>query len=212
MDGRTELTKGILKQYVWAYGDYQQDKWNELFAIAEFAYNNSYQETIKWRYFYANYKINLKHQVIIHMITENIISATGMKELQDTLLAEMAMAQLQDKENHDHHREPNLKIKRGDIAWLLPRNPKTTRPFINLDWKKIGLFKKTTKIDLNAYKLDLPPWMRIHNIFHICLLKPWEYNKFPSHAQEPYSPVQMKEEDEYQLYEIMDSEPYSNKV
>ena len=67
--------------------------------MAEFTYNNSYQETIKTTPFYPNYGINPEHQLITHMMTKKITSATGMKELHDTLQAEMVTAQLRHKEN-----------------------------------------------------------------------------------------------------------------
>ena len=76
-DGQTERTNGILDQYLRVYVNYQQDNWNELLPMAEFAYNNSYQETIKTTPFYANYGINPEHQLITHMMTEKITSATG---------------------------------------------------------------------------------------------------------------------------------------
>ena len=62
--------------------------------MAEFAYNNGYQETIMTTPFYANYGINTEHQLITHMMTQKITSATGMKELHDTVQAEMATVQL----------------------------------------------------------------------------------------------------------------------
>lgn len=45
-DGRTERTNSILEQYLRAYINDQQDNWTELLPMAEFAYNNSRQETI----------------------------------------------------------------------------------------------------------------------------------------------------------------------
>ena len=53
-DGQTERTNAILEQYLRAYVNYQQDNWNELLPLAEFAYNNGYQETIKTTPFHAN--------------------------------------------------------------------------------------------------------------------------------------------------------------
>ena len=53
-DGQTEQTNGILEQYLRAYINYQQDNRNELLPLAEFAYDNGYQETIKTTPFYAN--------------------------------------------------------------------------------------------------------------------------------------------------------------
>ena len=101
--------------------------------MAEFAYNNSYQETIKTTPFYAKYGINLELQLIRHIIATKITSAMAMKELHDTLQAEMATAQLQHKENYDQHRKPDPKLKSGDMVWLLPRNIHTTRPSRKLD-------------------------------------------------------------------------------
>ena len=46
-DGQTERTKAILEQYLLAYINYQQRNWTELLALAQFAYNNFKQETIK---------------------------------------------------------------------------------------------------------------------------------------------------------------------
>ena len=200
-DRQTERINGILEQYLQAYVNYQQDNWNELLPMTEFAYNNSYQETIKTTPFYTNYAINPEHQLITHMMTEKITSATGMKELHDTLQAEMMTVQLRHKENHDHHRKPYPNLKSGDMVWLVPRNIHTTRPSRKLDWKKIGPFKITAKIGSNAYKLDLPPSMRIHNTFHISLLEPYEDNKLPSQIQQPRPPIQIEGEDQYELDE-----------
>ena len=75
--------------------------------MAEFAYNHGYQDTIKTTPFYANYGINPEHQLITHRMTDKITSANGMKELHDTLRAEMTTAQLRHKENYDRHRKPD---------------------------------------------------------------------------------------------------------
>ena len=96
----------------------------------------------------------------------------------------MVTAQLRHKENYDHHKKPDPNLKSGDMVWLLPRNIHTTRPSKKLDWKKIGPFKITSKIGSNAYKLDLPPSMRIYNTFHNSLLEPYENNKFPFQIQD----------------------------
>ena len=180
--------------------------------MAEFAYNNSYQETIKTTPFYANYGINPEHQLITHMMTQKITSTTDMKELHDTLQAEIATAQLRHKENYDQHRKPDPNFKSGDMVWLLPRNIHTTPPSRKLDWRKLGPFKITAKIGSNAYKLDLPPSMRIHNTFHISLLEPYENNKFPSQIQQPPPPIQIEGKDEYELDEIIDSRLHYNKL
>ena len=61
-DGKTERTNAILEQYLLAYVNYRQDNWNELLPLAEFAYNNGYQESMKTTPFYAHYGRNPEHQ------------------------------------------------------------------------------------------------------------------------------------------------------
>ena len=100
-DGQTERTNAILEQYLRAYINYQQDNWNEYLPLAEFAYTNGYQETIKTTPFYANYGRNPEHQLMNHMITEKETSAGDIEQLHQTLREEMKTAQLKQKENYD---------------------------------------------------------------------------------------------------------------
>ena len=146
------------------------------------------------------------------MMTEKITSVTGMKELHDTLRAEMAMAQLRHKQNYDHHGKPDLNLKSGDIVWFLPCNVHTTRPSKKLDYKKIGASKILAKIGISAYKLGFPPSMKIHNTIHLSLLESYQDNQFPSQIQEPPPPIQIEGEDEPELNKISDSRLYYNKL
>ena len=172
------------------------------------AYNNGYQETIKTTPRYTNYGINLKHQLITHMMTENIASANGMKELHDTRRAEKATAQPRDKENYDRHRKPDPNHKSRDMVWFLPRNVHTRRPWKKLDYQKIGQFKILARIGTSAYKLAFPPSMKIHNTIHISLLEPFQDYRFPSQIQEPPPPIQIDGEEEHELDKIIDSRLY----
>jgi len=67
-DGQTERTNAILEQYLRVYINYQQDDWCGYLPLAEFAYNNGYQETIKNTHFFANYGTNPEYEMISHLI------------------------------------------------------------------------------------------------------------------------------------------------
>src|ERR1700743_371535 len=127
-DGQTERTNAILEQYLHSYINYQQDNWSNLIAIAEFAYYNVYQETIKTTPFYANYGRNPEHQLMNHIITGKGTTAENMENLHQTLRDEMNNAQIRQKENYNQHRKPDPNLKSGDMVWFIPRNVKTTRP------------------------------------------------------------------------------------
>jgi len=144
--------------------------------MAEFAYNNGYQESIKHTLFFANYGTNPEYHAIGHLIQGEMTSPEDMSQLHDTLPAEMTEAQMRHKEYYDAQRKPDPNLQQGDMVWLLPRNIRTTRPCKKLDYKKIGQFKILASIGTSAYKLDLLPSMRIHNTFHIALLELYNDN------------------------------------
>jgi len=67
-DRQTKRANDILEQYLRAYINYQQDDWCGYLPLAEFAYNNRYQETIKNTDFFTNYGINSEYEMIGHLI------------------------------------------------------------------------------------------------------------------------------------------------
>jgi len=178
--GKTERTNSTLEQYLRAYVNYQQQNWKELLPMAEFAYNNGYQESIKCTPFFANYGVNPEYQTIGHLMQEKITPPEDMSQLHDILQAEMMEAQLRHQEYYDAGRKPDPNLQSGDMVWLLPRNIRTTRPCKKLDYKKIGPLKILARIGESAYKLDLPPSMRIHNTFQNSLLELYQDDKFSS--------------------------------
>lgn len=53
-DGQTERANQILEQYLYIYCSYQQDNWDQLLALAEFAYNNAPNTSTGITPFFAN--------------------------------------------------------------------------------------------------------------------------------------------------------------
>ena len=54
--------------------------------------------------------------------------------------------------------------------------------------------------------------MKIHNTIHICLLEPYQDDRFPSQVQEPPPPIQIEGEHELELDEISDSQLHYEKL
>jgi len=211
-DGQTERTNSTLEQYLRAYVNYQQDNWKELLPMAEFAYMNGYQESIKSTPFFANHGVNPEYQTIGHLMQGKITPPEDMSQLHDTLQAEMTEAQLRHKEYYDAGRKPDTNLQSGDMVWLLPSNIRTTRPCKKLDYKKMGPFKILAKIGGSTYKLNLPPSMRIYNTFHISLLQLYNDDKLPTQRTQPPPPIIIEGEPEYELEQIIDSRIHYGKL
>ena len=216
-DGQTERVNATMEQYLRAYCNYQQDNWAELLTTAEFCYNNTVSSTTKQTPFFANYgyhpnndiahsKQNTKPTPEVH---EYI---TRLTELQETLRHEIRYAQETQSKQANKRRSPDPTLKPGDRVWLQNRNTKTTRPSKKLDYKRLGPFTINKRIGLRAYKLNLPPSMKIHPTFHISLLEPYNNNPIPGHIQPPPPPVIINEQEEYEIEQVLDSKKLYNKI
>jgi len=85
IDRQTERTNAILEQYLRGYINYQQDDWCGYLPLAEFAYNNGYQENIKNTPFFANYGINPEYEMIGHLIQGKQTKPEEMTQLHESL-------------------------------------------------------------------------------------------------------------------------------
>jgi hypothetical protein len=90
--------------------------------------------------------------------------------------------------------EPTL--KEGDRVYLIRKNIKTERASDKLDHKKLRPYKISKVVGRVNYKLQLPPQMRIHPVFHISLLE-----KAPPGAP-PAPDIQIEPINPDQVYEV----------
>jgi hypothetical protein len=77
--------------------------------------------------------------------------------------------------------------------------------------KQYGLYQIIKKISPVAYQLQLPPTMKIHDVFHVDLLSPY---KVMEAYGEPYTcppPVIEEEEDQCEINAILDMRRYGKK-
>jgi len=102
-------------------------------------------------------------------------------------------------------RIPLPKLEVGDEVWLLHRNVKTTCPSMKLDFKCLGKFRILQKVSSHTYKLDLPPSMKVHPVFHVSLLEPSATDPLPGQVQPAPPPIIADDEPEWEVDEIVDS-------
>jgi hypothetical protein len=216
MDGQTERTNATLEQYLWVYCNYQQDNWKTLLPIGEICYNNMKSKTLGVIPFYVNFGYHPRFQPDLRAAgnpTPDVPDyISSLNNLHDQLRAEIQWAQMEQVEQVNKSRKPDPILQEGDKVWLKRKYMKTTHPSNKLDYKLIGPYPILEKIGSKAYKLELPPSINIHPVFHLSLLEPAATRNppLPGHIQPPPPPVIVNGEEEWEVEEILESYYHCN--
>ncbi|KAB5589419.1 Retrotransposable element Tf2 [Ceratobasidium theobromae] len=198
-DGQSERMNQWLEGYLRTFGNTRQDDWAHWLPLAEFAYNNHVNRSTKKAPFEIVYGRTLEWKDSGR--TTEIIHAdewgTRIRAVQDEARACLEMGW------RDPGSVSDLNV--GDRVMLLRTNIRSDRPSQKLDSKKLGPFTILRKISSHAFKLDLPPSLCIHPVFHVSLLSKWlEEDKFDRPKPKPRIFVSEEGEEEQEVQEILD--------
>jgi len=108
--------------------------------------------------------------------------------------------------------QPNIEV--GDLVMLNAKNIRTKRPSKKLSPKLYGPFKVLEKKGSRAYKLEISPRWKIHHVFHVSLLEPYQASNRPTREQPPRDPEEIEGDLEWEVERIVKSEiiSYTRKV
>lgn len=124
------------------------------------------------------------------------------KETQKAL--EEATTRMKTQYNKKRHAAHKYSI--SDRAWLDAMNLHLPQPKKKLNDKHIGPFKILEKAGVSAYKLKLLPHWKIHLHFNEKFLTPYTPLVFPNQELPPPPPPDLiKDEEEYEIEEVLDS-------
>jgi len=210
-DGQTEWLSQTIEAYLRAFVSKQQNDWVRLLPKTEFAYNNSVTTGNGMSPFYANYgfhpvamgpasmePLNPGSQIYTHwMQTVHEESRKGLEDTQERMRRYTDPTQ----------KEPPV-YQVGDLVMPNSRNIKTCRPSRKLDHKNHGPFQIEKIVSPLAIRLTLPRKWKIHNVFHVSLLKPYQTSKHrappgPSKVLQEADDIEQSEE--YDVEEVMSS-------
>ncbi|KAG8942886.1 hypothetical protein FRC04_003461 [Tulasnella sp. 424] len=197
------------------YCSHRQDDWDELLPFAEFSYNNAMHSSTGETPFMATRGYNPTFTNMPSGAQSNPSAKDRLdriQEVQKEIRAAMSLAQEKQKEFYDRHRQESPEYAIGDKVWLEARNIKTDRPSTKLVAKRLGPFVIETKVSSHAYKLTLPPTMRIRPVFHISLLTPHVTDTILGRVQQPPPPIIVDEQEEWEVEKILNSRFYYRRL
>ncbi|KAF8753791.1 reverse transcriptase [Rhizoctonia solani] len=103
-----------------------------------------------------------------------------------------------------------LEFEIGEEAWLDAKNLKLKTLSPKLTNQKVGPFKVSEKISDQAYRLELPPSMQVHNVFYMGLLSKVRRDDKRTFKNR-LLPVTIDGEEEYEVEGITDMEKQDGK-
>jgi hypothetical protein len=216
-----------MKRYLRNYCNYQQDDWSKWLSMTEFVFNAVTSAFTELFAFMTNYEFesrmsfqssnsnDLKERLsakkrVLTQKTENI--AEKMRNIWDFTKKTLVNAQEIQKKYVDKKKKNSSEYKINDMIWLSTKNIKIERSFRKLDHKWIESYK-VKKILRNVCQLDLSSSMKIHNTFHISLLRSASNDSLIEQIQSSsFSIVIKDEEKEYEINNILDSRYHYDKL
>ena len=202
-DGNTERVNRMVEQILRAHVGPRPTEWDDHLSMVEFAINNSHHSSTKYTPFFMNYGQHPLTPLTLQVIKENKVPAaykftSDMRHILQEAKANLEAAQDRMKAYADKHRQEK-RYQEGDQVLLSTKNLNPKYGTRKLFPKYIGPYTITKTIGDRAYELDLPKNMRIHNVFHISLLKEWKGGTLPH----PPPPIEIDGELEWEVEEIL---------
>ncbi|TPX36791.1 hypothetical protein SeLEV6574_g08003 [Synchytrium endobioticum] len=210
-DGQSERLNQELEAYLRCFSSFEQDNWAPLLPQAEFVHNNSFHSTIGMSPFCAMYghdaEIGLLEKSNVSITIQSPTADTVKKRFQDinkVLHFHFEKAQNRHKKAADESRREEPKLEIGDEVMISTRNVRTNRPSKKLDYKWIGPYYVKRRINPVAFEIELPHNLKIHNVFHVSLLKRYNRPSDPSRQLPKPPPLRVLEDEEYDIREVLD--------
>jgi len=203
-DGASERANQSLEQYLRMFCGTQQNNWHAWLPIAQYTKNSWPSATTKK----APFDLLVGYTPRVHQPTRSTDIPTLEKHLTNIKEAREATQEAQRKAQDSWIKQkPRYKpFAIGDRVWLEGTNlnlPANVTP--KLSPRRYGPFWVVAIISNTAFKIELPPHWKIHNVFHASLLTPYRETEAHSPNWIEPPPDIIEGEPEWEVEQILQS-------
>ncbi|GJP78684.1 hypothetical protein CLOP_g8953 [Closterium sp. NIES-67] len=207
IDGQTERLNQIVEQLLQAACKDEISKWDLHLPVLEFAYNNAtHAATGKTPFFlcYGRHPLTPQQPTASATVQPAHDFITTMHQLWDRTHKRLLDIQQQQKRQADRHRNDHT-ITVGDHVLLDTRNLDISHLPSKLRPRFCGPFLVEAQVTPVTFRLRLPATWKIHNAFHVQLLKPYRDPNtiFIRRQPPPPPPVLVHNEPEYEVESVL---------
>lgn len=214
-DGQTERLNRTIEDMLRCVVNYHQSDWDEKLPLVEFAYNNSVNASTKMTPFHLDTGRDplLPQDLLTHvhdLETRNEAAnelATHLRNIVQIARDNLLTAQeRQTRYYNEKHRSIEFNV--GDLvlvesSYLLTPQERA-REKDKLKFKRSGPYTIIEKLSSLAYRVELPPTCKAHNVFNIAALTPYRSNTLEGRRVETTPPAVITEEgEEWNVVEIL---------
>ncbi|GJP38139.1 hypothetical protein CLOM_g22577, partial [Closterium sp. NIES-68] len=206
-DGQTERLNQIVEQLLRAACKDEISKWDLHLPVLDFAYNNAtHAATGQTPFFlcYGRHPLTPQKPTASATVQPAHDFITTMHQLWDRTHKRLLNIQQQQKRQADRHRN-NHTITVGDQVLLDTRNLDISHLPSKLRPRFCGRFLVEAQVTPVTFRLRLPATWKIHNAFHVQLLKPYRdpNTLFVGRQPPPPPPVLVQNEPEYEVESVL---------
>jgi hypothetical protein len=175
--GQIKRTNKIIKDMLRMYVMDQTSKWEDYIDLVEFAYNNGYQLSLQMSPFKALYRRKCNTPMswdnLVDIVVDGVNFLKEMEEIMTRIKHNLKASQDRQKHYADNKRV-FIYFKVGKHVFLKvkeKRNSLKLGSFPKLAARYCGPFEILESIGTIAYIIALSTSTRVHNVFHVSLLK-----------------------------------------